>query len=64
MKWRGVPIIVGKALAGEPAGLEPVGRLGFFRYPVRSFDERQGVVRKLKNPNEEGAKDACGSTEV
>jgi len=55
MRWR-KKIYVGKVLAGEALGLEPVGdgewKLWFFGYPLAIFDERRGVVRKLESKPE------------
>lgn len=51
LRWRSQSIFVGKALRGEPVGLEPVqdGRwqVWFFDYPVGIFDERKGRIQKL-----------------
>lgn len=58
MRWNGDKIFVGKVLAGELIGLEPVEdgswRVWFFGYPVGIFEERQRKVRKLKVLPEDG----------
>jgi hypothetical protein len=73
MTWRNAKIFVGKVLAGEVIGLEPVDdgqwKLWFFGYPLGIFDERKGVVRKLDKvpagaPVEQEPANACGSKEV
>lgn len=73
MTWRNAKIFVGKVLAGEAIGLEPVDdgqwKLWFFGYPLGIFDERKGVVRKLDKepegaPVEQEPANACGSKEV
>jgi putative transposase len=53
MRWRNAKIFVGKVLAGEVIGMEPVGdgqwKLWFFGYPMGTFDERHGKVRKMES---------------
>jgi putative transposase len=56
MRWQNVKIFVGKVLAGEELGLEPVDegqwKLWFFGHPLGIFDERKGVVVKLASQPE------------
>jgi putative transposase len=51
MRWWSESIFVGKALVGEPVGLEPTEdgrwRVWFFDYPLGIFDERKGSIQKL-----------------
>jgi transposase InsO family protein len=51
IRWWKARIFVGKVLAGEAIGLEPVDdgqwKLWFFGHPLGILDERKGVVRKL-----------------
>jgi putative transposase len=54
MGWHGAKIFVGKVLAGEAIGMEPVAegqwKLWFFGYPLAIFDERKGAIGKLHDP--------------
>jgi len=65
IRWWSAPIFVGRALAGELLGLEPVAdgqwRVWFFDQALGILDERKRKLRSL--PNERGEK-ACGSKEV
>jgi transposase InsO family protein len=51
MKWRGESIFIGKVMAEEILGLEPISdgewKLWIFDYPLGIFDERSGLVKKL-----------------
>jgi putative transposase len=53
MRWWSDNIFVGKSLAGEPLGMQPVGdgkwRVCFFNYPLGIFDERNMRIQKLKD---------------
>lgn len=68
MRWWSAPIFVGRVLAGETVGLEPVDdgrwRLWFFHYALGVFDERKGKVQKLENEAQPEKQNACGSKEV
>jgi putative transposase len=69
MTWCRQKIFVGKVLAGEAIGLEPIDdgqwKLWFFQHPLGIFDERQSRVRKLDQKAEPAApsENACGSEE-
>jgi transposase InsO family protein len=58
VRWWTDNIYVGKALAGESIGLEPLDdglwRVWFFDYPIGLFNERVGRIHKLKNSSPEG----------
>lgn len=51
MRWWSGNIFVGKALAGEPVGLEPQGdglwRVWFYGYAIGRLNERKGRIEKL-----------------
>lgn len=53
MRWWSSSIFVGRALAGESIGLEPVAdgvwRVWFFGHPLGLFDERKKNIGKLEN---------------
>lgn len=54
MRWWSDAVFIGRALAGETIGLEPVGdglwNVWFFRYPIGQFDERKRKLEKLPLP--------------
>ena len=68
MRWWSAPIFVGKVLAGEAVGLEPIEdgqwRLWFFDQPLGILDERKRKLQKLPTVAREEDKNACGSEEV
>jgi putative transposase len=51
IRWWSENVFVGRALAGEPVGLEPIDdgrwRVWFFDYPLGIFDERKGRIHTL-----------------
>jgi transposase InsO family protein len=72
MRLRNARPFVGKVLAGQLIGLEPIDdgqwKLWFFQYPLAIFDERKGQVRKLEKVVQQDVQThqefACGSTEA
>jgi hypothetical protein len=51
IRWWSDNIFVGKALAGQMVGLEPVDdglwKVWFFQYPIGQLDERHGKLERL-----------------
>lgn len=62
MRWQNAKIFVGKVLAGEMVGMEPIAegqwKLWLFGYPLGIFDERKGAVRKLDSGRKQSPKAA------
>jgi len=65
MRWRNAKIFVGKVLAGEAIGIEPIAdgqwKLWFFAYPLGIFDERRGTVLKLPGAPAQGNRRSAGA---
>jgi hypothetical protein len=55
MRWWSESVFVGKALAHESVGLEPIEdgywRVWFFNYALGVLDERKGTIQKDKEPS-------------
>lgn len=60
IRWWSDSVFVGRALAGQAIGLEPVGdglwRMWFYAYPLALFDERKGKITKLDEAQRNAAK--------
>ena len=65
MRWWSHSIFVGRALVGEPIGLQPLGdgvwRVWFYGYPVGLFDERKRKIGKLDQLPQQAVIEAGGA---
>jgi len=64
MRWRNGKVFLGKVLAGEVIGLQPIAedqwKLWFFDYPLAIFDSRKGTIHRLQPPPETEHTPAAG----